>query len=246
MGAVQSAVAPAVPSAVAQTDTTSVAVDTTPQLGPLQAATGATSTVPQVPTSGQPEEAPPSPRFAGAAETGSAAESGGAGAPTVPAQTTALWTPGPIDLHYQDPDEGGRNPYAKVNSPPTRGVIAWTKGFLNHVWNGVQDTDNAGWQQNSAQQRTSVMDIVLPPAGNGYSPQTYTPHQQPQAASTYRFGPTVGNDAPGPRVLNRSAYGAGQTAGGEGGNAYTPTPGPPDTTSTAQAQADTSGMPTWG
>lgn len=241
MSTVKSAVAPAVPSAVPS----AVQVDNEPQLGPYKAATGSTSTVKTVPTSGDPAAAPPAPRYAGAATMGGPAESGGAGAPTVPPQTTALFKRGPIDLHYQVPDQG-RDPYAKVNNPPTRGRGQWFKAFANHVWNGRQNVDNAGWQQSSLQQRTSVMRPLLPPTGDGYSPESYTPHQLPQSARTQRFLPTIGSDPYGTGVLNRDTYGAGQTAGGIGGNTYTPTPGPPDTTSTAQAPASGGGMPTWG
>lgn len=244
--AVTPAVAPAVPSAVPATGTTSVAIDTTPQRGPFHAATGATSVVPEVPASGRPQEAPPAPEYAGVAASGSPAESGGAGAPTVPAQTTALFRRGPVDPHYAVADSGDVDPYKRVNSPPTRGRVEWLKTFANHVFLGKQNVDNAGWQVRAAQQRTSYMRMLLPPVGDGYSPQTYTPRQMPEAPHTYRFGPVTGSDAYGSRrVLNRDTPGAGQTAGGQGGNLYSPTPGPPDT-STASSEPGNGGMPVWG
>jgi hypothetical protein len=243
MGTVTSAVPKAVPTAVAPTASTSVAVDTSPQLGPYKPMTGS-SVIPAVPTSGSPEEAPESPRFAGMADSGSPAESGAAGAPSVPALGGALFRAGPIDSHYQVQDQGGKDPYATVGRPVPRGMLTWVKSFANHVFNGAQNVNEAGWQQNSPQQRTSWMRVTPPPVSGDYDPEWFTPHQMPQQPNTYKYNPALGPGDPG--TLNSATLGAGQTAGGEGGSRYTPAPGPPDTTSTAGAPQDASGMPTWG
>jgi hypothetical protein len=245
MAAVPSAVPQAVPSAVAPSPSTSVAVDTTPQLGPFRATTG-TSAVPSVPVSDPQDDIRAQPGYGEAASSGSAAESGGSGAPSVPALGGVLFRQQPIDAHYQVMDEGGRDPYLKVNNPPTRGMVTWVKSFANHVFNGKQNVDQAGWQQSSPQQRTSWMRITPPALGNGYDPETAAPHQLPQSARTQKFLPVTGNDPYGSGVLNRDTFGAGQTAGGQGGNQYTPSPGPPDTTSTAGGQSAGPSMPTWG
>lgn len=115
----------------------------------------------------------------------------------------------------------------------------------------------AGWKERHPQQRTSVMRNTLPPHGAGYAPETAVPHQLPQSPNTYKYNPQIGTQAYGSghviaggyqhgRVLNSDTYGAGQTAGGIGGNQYTPAQGPPDTTSTAGNPGPASGMPTWG
>ena len=103
------------------------------------------------------------------------------------------------------------------------------------------------------------MRITPPPHGDGFDAinQMNTPHQQPQTPNTYKYMPQFGTQAYGVTnrngaigsakgVLNSDAYGAGQTAGGIGGQQYTPTPGPPDTTSTAGNATSGGGMPTWG
>ena len=241
MGAVPQAIASAVPSAV--TTAGSVPVNGRPQRGPYQPMTGS-SVVPYVPSTDEPDadEMAWQPSYGTAGKTGATLADGSTGAPSVPAQTSALWTPGPIDPHYTVPS--GRNPYAKTVAP-TRGMLTFIKSFANHVWNGRQNVDNAGWQQGSPQQRTSYMRILPPPQGGGFAPATSTPQQMPQQPRTARFGPTTGTDAPGVRVLNSSTYGAGQTAGGIGGSQYTPAASPPDSTPVASVPAG-SGMPTWG
>lgn len=245
MASVPRAVPQAVPSAVAPSPATSVAIDKTPQLGPFQATTG-TSQVPSVPVSDPQEDLTPQPGYGEVAASGSAAESGGAGAPSVPSLGGVLFRQQPLDAHYQVLDEGDKSPYKKVNNPPTRGMVTWVQGYLNHIFNGKQNVNAAGWQQSSPQQRTSYMRITPPALGNGYDPETAAPHQLPQTAQTQKFLPTTGNDPYGSGVLNRDTYGAGQTAGGQGGQQYTPSPGPPDTTSTAGTTPAGSSMPTWG
>lgn len=235
------AVAQSVPTSVPRS--TKVKVDDEPQLGPYVPASG-NSVVTPVPNSGEPGDAPAQPGYGRVATTGAMPDSGSPGAPSVPALGGALFRAPAVDDHYQDPYETG-NPYAKVNNPPTRGMLTWVKSYANHVFNGAQNVDSAGHQQNSEQQRTSYMRITPPPHGNGYDPQPSTPHQLPQTAYTQRFLPTTGSDPYGSGVLNADNYGAGQVAVGEGGQQYTPTPGPPATT-VAGAAGDTSGMPSWG
>jgi hypothetical protein len=247
VGAVAPAVTSAVPSAV-PTASNTVVINGTPQRGPHKPMTGH-SVVPYVPRTEEPraDEMAWQPSYATIGTTGRTLESGSPGAPSLPVDGF-LFRRGPADPHYLVQAEG-RNPYGKVNNPPTRGMLTWVKAYLNHVFNGKQNVDNAGWQQNSPQQRTSYMRITPPPHGAGYAPETAVPHQLPQQPNTYRFNPVLGTDAPGvvpgqAHILNRSTYGAGQTAGGVGGSNYTPPPGPPDTTPVASPQA--SGMPTWG
>lgn len=86
---------------------------------------------------------------------------------------------------------------------------------------------------------------TLPPHANGYSPETAVPHRLPQHPNTAKFLPAVGTSKYGTGVLNSDTFGAGQTAGGIGGNNYTPQPGPPQTTSTATDNT-VSAEPTWG
>lgn len=242
MGAVPQAVTSAVPSAVPSASNT-VAVNSTAQRGPHQPMTGS-SVVPFVPSTEEPGgEMAWQPAYATAGATGQTLIDGSTGAPSVPVDGF-LFRRGPIDPHYMVPSD--RNPYKRVNSPPTRGLLTFIKAYANHVWQGKQNVDSAGWQQPAPQQRTSYMRFLPPPHGAGYAPETATPHQLPQQPRTYKYGPVLGTDAPGLRILNSSTYGAGQTAGGIGGNQYTPTPGPPDTTSTAGQAAQSSGMPTWG
>jgi hypothetical protein len=244
MGAVQQAIPSAVPSAVDPANT--VAVNQKAQRNPYQPMTGS-SNVPHVPGNEDNAETPWQPSYATVGRVGQTLVDGSTGAPSVPSQDTALFKRGPIDAHYTVPSE--RNVYKKVNNPPTRGRVSWIKSYANHVFNGRQNVDSAGWQQNSAQQRTSYLRVTLPPHGDGYSPATSAPVQLPQAPRTYRFNPTTGNDQPGVvpgqgTILNTSTYGAGQTAGGLGGNQYTPAASPPGTTPVTPQ--DSTGMPSWG
>lgn len=240
MGAVPKKTPSAVPSALDPAN--SLPINSTAQAGPYEPMTGS-SNVPYVPGGQGDEETPAQPSYATTGKIGQTLQDGSTGAPSVPEQTGALWTQGPIDPHYTVPSD--RNVYANVNNPPTRGRYTWIKAFANHVFNGKQDVDNAGWQQNSPQQRTSYIRMLLPPRGNGYSPESYVPNQLPQQPRTQQFLPTIGTDAPGVNILNSSTYGAGQTAGGIGGNSYTPPASPPSTNPVAPPQGD-SGMPTWG
>jgi hypothetical protein len=239
-----SAVAKAVPSAVAPSAQNSVTILTEPQLGPYQPMTGS-SYVPVVPQNGAPGEAGIQPGYGSVYGTGSQANSGSAGAPSVPV-SGYLFTQGPIDAHYSS-EMQGRDPYAKVNNPPTRGMFTRIQTFLNHIAQSPQDVDPNGFRISPPQQRTSVMRNQLPNHGGGYAPETYTPRQLPQRDNTYKYNPATGTQAYGTGVLNSDTFGAGQTAGGQGGSQYTPQPGPPATYSTAsQDIANYSGMPTWG
>jgi hypothetical protein len=242
MSAVPKSVPSSVPSAVPSASN-SVPVNKQAQRGPYQPMTGS-AVVPVVPRSDAPDpEMAQQPGYGTIGKTGATLQSGATGAPSVPAQPTALWKPGPIDVHYQDQNQGGKNPY-KVNRPKAKGLFTWVQNYANHIGLGSQNTDNAGWRQNGAQQRTSVMRVTPPAHGDGYAPQSYVPNQLPQQPNTYRFNPVIGNNDPG--TLNSSTFGAGQTAGGIGGNQYTPSPGPPETNSTAQNASQDAGMPTWG
>lgn len=244
MGAVSQQIPSAVPSAV--TPASTVPVNQRAQRKPYTPPSGK-SVIPYVP-GGQadPAEIPWQPSYATAGKVGAIPSGGSAGAPSVPAQDTAIWTAGPIDLHYMAPSSA--DPYGKVNNPPTRGLFTFVKTYLNHVFNGKQDVDNAGWQQNSPQQRTSYMRVTPPPLGAGYAPEIYAVHLNPQQPRTYRFNPTTGRDLPRmvpgqAPILNSYTYGAGQTAGGQGGNNYAPPVPPPDTTPVAQSGG---GYPVWG
>jgi len=235
------AVPKSVPTAVAPSAGNSVAVNQKAQRGPYKPMAGS-SYVPYVPGNDTPEDVAPQPGYGGAGSAGGP-PAGGAGAPSVPALGGVLFTPGPIDAHYQSTVQAA-NPYKRVNSPRTRGMLTIVKAYANHVFNGRQNVSATGWQQNSPQQRTSWMRITPPAHGAGYAPETFTPRQLPQSDASYKFNPVTGHGDPG--TLNSSTFGAGQTAGGIGGNQYTPSPGPPQTTSTAGAAANPSGMPTWG
>jgi hypothetical protein len=248
-------IAKAVPSAVAPSAQNSVKILTEPQLGPYTPMSGH-SVIPVVPQAGSPDDAPRQPGYGDAYGEGGQFNAGSGGAPSVPGMGGVLFTNGPIDPHYQDETET-RNPYAKVNNPPTRGMLTWVKGYLNGIARS-QDTDLTGRKTRHPQQRTSWMRITPPPHGAGYAPETFTPRQQPQGDNTAKFLPAVGTQAYGVTVvngpsgsakgvLNSDTYGAGQTAGGIGGSQYTPAPGPPATYSTAsQDIANYNGMPTWG
>jgi hypothetical protein len=243
MGAVKQAIPRAVPSAVTRAG--SVAVNGKAQRQPYTPMSGS-SVVPWVPGGDPAAEVPYQPSYANSGGTGAPPAGGSAGAPSVPVDGV-LFKRGPIDPHYLV--ESGQDPYAKVNAPPTRGLYTWVKSYLNHVFNGRQNVDNAGWQQSSPQQRTSYMRITPPALGGGYAPATSAPVQMPQQPNTYRFNPTTGNSAAGPvrgqaLVLNSSTYGAGQTAGGIGGSGYTEPVAPPDTVPVASQGGG--GMPIWG
>lgn len=246
MGAVPSSTGRAVPSAIAPSATNSVNILTRPQLGPYRPMTGS-SINPQVPRTQVPGEKDmlPNPGFGGYPKVGAQYNSGGAGAPSVP-QAGYLFVPGPIDPHYQVESEGTVRPYKRINNPPTRGMFTRLQDFINGIATS-QDVDNAGWRVRHAQQRTSHMRNQLPNRGFGYGPQWFQPRQAWQAPNTAKFQPVLGTDAYGTGVLNSDTYGAGQTAGGQGGNLFTPVAGPPDTMSTAATgQPGASVMPTWG
>jgi hypothetical protein len=241
------AVPQSVPSAVAPSAGNSVKINQRPQRGPHKPMTGK-SYVPAVPANADPEDAGLQPGYGGAGSAGGPPDTG-QGAPSVPGMGGVLFTPGPLDVHYQSEVEA-YNPYA-VNRPAAPGLFTWVKGYLNHIGLGVQNTDTTGFRQTGAQQRTSWMRITPPAHGSGFAPATSTPRQLPQRANTSKYLPSTGTTRPGPVrgqgiVLNSSTFGAGQTAGGIGGNQYTPTPGPPETTSTAGLVQNPGGMPVWG
>jgi hypothetical protein len=234
----------AVPSAVAPSTSNSVPVGTEPQLGPFRATLGQNE-IPNVPRSDDinDDNINNQPSYATGIGTGSQRSSGQTGAPSVP-KHGFLFSAKPIDKHYLSEMEDS-NPYRKVNDPPTRGRFQWLKTLANHIAYS-QHTTETGFKINGPQQRESVMRMALPPHGIGYAPETFEPRQLPQHGNTAKFMPSTGNDAYGNGVLNSDTFGAGQTAGGVGGNNYTPTPGPPETTSTANQASNSSGMPSWG
>jgi hypothetical protein len=236
----------AIPSAVAPSTENSVRILTEPQLGPYQPMTGS-GFVPAVPNVANPDEASPQPGFGSAIGEGGQPGSGSAGAPTVPGLGGAMFRAPEIDSHYQSEAED-RSPYGKVNNPPTRGVYSWVKDFINGIGLGTQNRTPTGFNNRSPQQRTSHMRPALPPHGIGYvSGEQFTPRQNPQGDNTYKYPPAIGTQPYGTRVLNSDTFGAGQTAGGQGGANYTPVPGPPATYSTAsQDISNGRGMPTWG
>lgn len=236
-----SSVPKAVPSAVAPSASGNrVPVLTRAQLGPHQPMTGSAH-VPVVPRTPVEGEIPDQPGYGYGTTTGSGPDNG-MGAPSVPGMNGVLFTPGPIDSHYTDTTQA-RNPYGKVNNPPTRGMFTRIQMFLNHIATS-QDVDSAGWKAQHPQQRTSVMRNTLPPHADGYSPQTFIPHQLPQAVPVYKYPPAVGTQAYGTGVLNSDTFGAGQTAGGVGGSNYTAPVGQPLTTQVNPSV--TPGMPSWG
>lgn len=245
-----SAIPKAVPSSVAPSSQNSVDILTKPQLGPNKPMTGK-AIIPVVPV---PEGAPnpadvkSQPGFGGGTVQPNGPRTGGnEGTPSVPNMGGALFTAPPIDSHYVSENGGNIDPYHKVNNPPTRGKWQRLQDFINHIAQSPQNVDPNGFRTMPAQQRTSHMRNTLPPHGDGYSPESYQPGQRPQSPSTYKYMPVTGTQPYGTGVLNSDQYGAGQTAGGVGGNQYTPAPGPPDTTSTANNPGDgPSGMPTWG
>ena len=238
-----SAVPRAVPSAVAPAVSgNNVTVLTGPQLGPYQPMTGS-SVIPVVPRTETEGEPRPQPHWTSPPGTGSQAGNGTSGAPTVPVDGF-LFRQGPIDPHYTSTEQA-RDPYKKVNNPPTRGLFTWVKAYANHIARGPQDVDPNGFRARPLQQRTSVMRITPPAHGAGYAPETAVPRQQPQHANTAKYLPALGTQEYGTGVLNSDTFGAGQTAGGIGGSQYTPPPGPPQTMPTG-SQANPSGMPVWG
>jgi hypothetical protein len=165
-------------------------------------------------------------------------------APSVPGRPDVLFTAPPIDLHYMSEAEV-QDPYRRVNNPPTRGMFTWVKSFQNYIGQGKQDTDLTGVLQNRPQERTSHMRVTPPAHGFGYGDQWFDPRQLPQQENTYKFNPVLGTDRYGTGVLNADTFGAGQTAGGQGGSNYTPAPGPPQTSNKA-GTGNPSGMPVWG
>ena len=258
-----SSVPKAVPSAVAPAsggDTIPILTD--PQLGPggtpaLAPGRPRGQVIPVVPRTEGDDPADLTPHHDWAGEGGDASQlSNGSGAPSVPVDGF-LFKQGPIDAHYTsetqavNPNGGLQSPYAKVNNPPTRGMFTRVQSFLNHIAQTPQDVDANGFRISPPQQRTSVMLNTLPPHGGGYAPETATPHINPQRPNTAKFLPATGTQpyGYGPRgyggVLNSDSFGAGQTAGGIGGNNYPPQPGPPATTSTAGGTSGGS-EPTWG
>jgi hypothetical protein len=122
----------------------------------------------------------------------------------------------------------------------------WVKNYQNHIAKSVQEVDPNGFRVEPPQQRQSWMRITTPPHGIGYAPEIFSVRQTPQSPNTYKYMPQTGTQGYGTGVLNSDTYGAGQTAGGIGGNNYTPQPGPPPTTSTANGPNVGNSMPTWG
>ena len=240
----------AVPSSVAPSAQKSVKVLTKAQLGPHSPMTGK-AIIPVVPVpegAPNPDDLKSQPGFGGGVTGGTYFTAGSTGAPTLPELGGTQFKSPPIDAHYVSEAEI-RSSYAKVNNPPTRGR-AWSQriqSFLNHIAQSSQEVDPNGFRTMPPQQRTSVMRNTLPPRADGFSPETFIPKLMPQSPNTYKYMPVTGTQAYGTGVLNSDQFGAGQTAGGIGGNQYTPTPGPPETTSTADnTSLGASGMPTWG
>jgi hypothetical protein len=246
------AVPKAVPSAVAPQAQNSVQVLTGPQLGPrekgpfspLHPRNSVNPVVPRTEVDGE-DGTPSNPRFGGTSSGGTGRISGGEGAPSVPVNGY-LFVQGPIDQHYTNADQGGRNPFRKINNPATEGKDTLTEDYGNNAAHDAQDVSLTGFRVRPGQQRTSHMRVQLPNKGRNGSPGIqFIPRYRPQTPATYKYMPATGTQQYGTGVLNSDTYGAGQTAGGIGGNQYTPTPGPPTTTSTAN-QSSTSAEPTWG
>jgi hypothetical protein len=227
----------AVPNAVAFSADNSVKVNKEAQRGPYQPMKGS-SINPVVPKTEIDGETPQQPYFTGGYGAGPQHFIAGIeGAPS----DGFLFKKGPIDVHYQDPEET-RDPYATVGRPGTYGWNTRIQQFMNHVAHN-QMTTETGFKVNTAQQRTSYMRNQLPPVG-AFGTQTFQPAQQPQAVRYNRIIPTTGTDKYGTGVLNNDTLGAGQTYGGQGGSNYTPPPGPPPTNSITTAPM--SAEPTWG
>lgn len=236
-------VASAVPSASAPSVASSVKIGTVPQLGPYTPSSGSAH-VPEVGRTPVDGEHAPQPTMGHSYGTGSELQQGSAGAPSVPVDGF-LFTPGVIDAHYRSEYEV-KDPYKKVNNPPTRGMNTWVQGYENNAALAPQDVDGNAFRTRPGQQRTSWMRFQPPPSGGGYAPETFVPAQQPQAVRYNRIQGQIGTQAYGTGVLNSDTRGAGQTAGGIGGSNYTPAPGPPGTNSTAGNGNDATGMPVWG
>lgn len=236
------AVQKAIPSAVVSSTQNSVPINTRSQLGPHLPMTGK-AIIPVVPVTEIEGETAPNPQFAGQRTSGSNHAGGSQGAPSVPVDGFLFKSP-TIDQHYTVENEL-HNPVSKVNNPPTQGRWRWIKDYLNHIALTAQNVDPTGFRISPPQQRTSHMNAALPPRGS-FGTETFEPKSLPQAVAFNRYQPTTGTDKYGTGVLNSDTYGAGQTAGGIGGNQYTPTPGPPATTSTANSDVPNSSMPTWG
>jgi hypothetical protein len=167
----------------------------------------------------------------------------GNGSPSVPDMNGVLFRAGPIDEHYRTEIEV-TDPYKRVNNPPTNGMFTWIKQYVNGIGLGTQNKSNTGFNNRSPQQRSSYMRVSTPNKGIKYvGGEQFVPHAIPQAPNIRKNVATVGTDPPGVRILNNSTFGAGQTAGGVGGNLYTPSPGPPETNVTS---GNAGGMPTWG
>jgi hypothetical protein len=230
-----------VPSSVANSAANSVAILTRPQLGPYQPMSGSSinPVVPKTEVEGEPS---PQPHFQ--AQSGKAAiDYQGSSAPSVPRDGFLFRAP-PIDEHYRSEIQPHGNPNGTVGRPGTLGWWTRIQQFQNNIGLGVQNREATGWNNRAPQQRTSVMRNALPPHGQ-FGTQTFQPTPQPQAARFNRITPSIGTDPYGSGVLNADTFGAGQTAGGIGGNQYTPAPGPPTQTSTAGSVVNDS-MPVWG
>jgi hypothetical protein len=237
------AVPKAVPSAVAPSASgNNVQILTSPQLGPYQPMSGSTIN-PVVPRTKEEGETRPQPHWTSGGGKRTQLNPDGHGAPSVPVDGY-LFKAVPVDSHYLSQDEA-YNPYKRVNSPPTRGMFTWVKGYLNHIAHSVQEVDLNGFRVRTAQQRTSFMRFAPPPHGIGYAPETAVPHQNPQHANIAKFLPATGTQAYGTGVLNSNTFGAGQTAGGVGGSQYTVKPGLSELPSIVTTP-DPTGMPVWG
>lgn len=240
-----SSVPRAVPSAVAPSTGNSVPVNTQPTRESRITVQGGerNPVVPKTPAEGIPG---PQPGYAGTYGAGSIPYSGEQGAPTVPDMNGLLFRKGPADEHYSSESEGNVKPYGKVNNPAVQGRFNWFKTFINGIGLGVQNREPTGWNVREPQQRTSVWRPLMPQHGPGFGAYWYEPRQLPQSVRYNRDFPVTGSDPYGTGVLNADTFGAGQTAGGIGGNRYTPPPGPPPTTSTASQPQPVNSMPTWG
>jgi hypothetical protein len=244
-------VAKAVASAVAPSVASSLKVLTQAQLGPYAPMTGS-QIMPVVPATEPDGEITPQRSWGNVGGAGVPFTGGSEGAPSVPDLGGAAFRSPPIDPHYQS-EAQERDPYLKVNNPPTRGMNTFIKMFQNGIALGTQNRENTGWNVRSPQQRTSVMRFAPPAHGMGFTQQTYTPRQMPVQPNTFKYPPATGTVAYGSGspgrytrgVLNSDTYGAGQTAGGIGGSNYTPQPGPPVTNSTASNTTNPA-EPTWG
>jgi|SRR5215469_15573011 len=240
-----SSVPKSVPTAVAPSTGNSVQVLTEPNRQAFIASQGGVMNpvVPKTPAEGIPDAQP---GYGNAYGQGSVNYSGAEGAPSVPEMNGVLFRKSPADPQYLSESEGNNPPYDKVNNPKPQGRFNWFKTFQNYIGLGVQNRENTGWNVRAEQQRTSVWRPLMPQHGPGYEVYWFVPRQLPQSPRWNRDIPVIGTDPYGSGVLNSDTFGAGQTAGGIGGNRYTPPPGPPPTTSTAGQASQPSGMPSWG